>query len=254
MGAGNTKEAANTDGTPPKVYVKTKQAVLVSTGCWLGNIQCPLLPDYIYSTEELAKKSPFLQIKVYKRLNPTKTDDVTDFGTARIWLETEHLKYCSFNIFRQEKKTGDLINITSVALPPPNKIDEKTGQEIAEYVEETEEEHIINERTRRQFKFDNMKINETVSYIIYIVNNDPVEGQFKVMVNNMSMYHELTVLLPRQFNCEWFEQRDMTLETDIKGQWLGFSSYGGAPSNKTDNDWLMYNPAYVVSVTDVRIF
>jgi hypothetical protein len=244
MGAGKSKV----------VVEKQKQAILNSKGCWLGNIQCPLLPETIYAGEDISKKSPFLQIRVLKRLDPAKDDNTADIGVVRLWLESKHLKYCSFSMHRQDKKTGDLVMIPSVALPPPNKIDPKTGEELDEYVQQTEEERIISEKTRRQFKFDKMKVNDTHSYIVYIVNSEPVEGEFTVFVNNMSMYHELTVLLPRQFNTEWFEAKALPLETDIKGQWMGFTSYGGAPFDRVENDWLLYNPAYIVSVSKVRIF
>lgn len=229
------------------------QATTECNGCWLGHIQKPLLPSSSYAEEELIKRSPFLLLKVVRMVD----DDRTDKHLIQISLDCDYKPSTTVVVFLQEPG-GDLVILPTEPMPKRIEIYGDDGSKHSRSVptlsekeivdEETEEKKLIREKMNRQFPYANVAIGETVSYLVYIVNNEAIEGKFHAVVNNLSPHHHLTVLVARQFSCEWYVTQDLKFETSTDGKWDGYSEYGGSPTDQNNRDWLLYNLHYLLTV------
>jgi hypothetical protein len=245
MGAGNPKMA---------------DKVLTSTGCWLGNVQQPLIPTDTFSVDEIIKKSPFMQVRVKKTVEGKK--DEPQKCLLYLDLDSDHNQTASMNIFRQSD-SKELVTVSSLPQDRPNfkpplallKNGENTPQPEPE-PEETEEDK-ENERIRQnvsryfQFSMDGLKVGESMIFIVYLVNTAPVEGKFALSTRVVGASADLTVLVPRQFKIDYFEAAELSLLTECDGEWKGFTEYGGAPTDMSNYDWLIYNQSYLIKATEI---
>jgi hypothetical protein len=237
------------------------QPTTMSHGCWLGYQQKPLLPNVNYNERDLLRKNPFLLVKVKRmiRLDP-EAKDTSDRHLIQLSIDSGFMSSTQLTVFHQTA-SGELKIVETQ--PLASKVDvinedgvsQATGSRPGtgatdKYapLEETDEEREIREQTSRQFHYEDVAYKETSNYLIYCVNTEPVEGDFNTKLNNCSPHHMLDVLVPRQYNCDWFESTDLGLETSVKGRWDGFSEYGGAPTDDKDDDWLLYNMHFLITV------
>lgn len=203
---------------------------------------------------------------------------------VQVSINSSHMKTTTVEIFKQ-MDNGELLIVNSI--PAPSKIrviTEETAEKLnnspsqpasvpnsrpssrpatsaekyavtaeqpeAQNTQETEEDKTIRERTNRQFSYEDTELDQTQCYVIYCVNTEPIEGSFSVKLNNLSPHYQLNVLVPRHYNCTWFDPVDLPFETSVNAGWEGFSEYGGPPTDLKNSDWLHYNTHFLITVKE----
>jgi hypothetical protein len=208
--------------TPMQMGNKGGKGIYVK-GCWVGNEQIPLFPT-------IAPNNPFVMMITSRKphLGEMMEDEVSALVQVNIISQYRFSSYV--NVFR--RKNGELVQVhTSCLQSNPD-----TGEEDLSFVE-FEMEPIDNE-------------DDTDTYIIFVGNKEPVEGEYKLRLKNFSKTLDTKLVLPRQFNRQWWSSDElMSAPCTFIGNWSGFYSYGGMPETVENCDWLLHCPSYILNVT-----
>lgn len=209
-------------GTPSTQRTNTNIRV---KGCWIGNQQCPLLP-------EIAGITPFVVVRVTR-----KSGNSTGDHMLTLYVEGPHKRTTQMTV---QLKIGDkLQDVPTTVLNTP-----KTPTNVMFH---DDEGGTMEEVTKLQFQIGNMT-DEILNYVVNISNLKPVEGAYTLHIHNSSQIYDSQVLIPRQFKREWWTSEALKIPTTVIGNWLGFTSYGGSPLSIDNCDWMHYNPSHVISV------
>lgn len=234
------------------------QQVLTSHGCWLGNIQIPLLPFRKYEDDDVIKSSPFVQVRLIKK---SQKENPNSQNTVILYLESKYKESAKIVVFKQEKQNDFLVTVPTVLYIEPSSTpaDQVKGDKndsealVPEKTEgekmRLEEQERIIKATSCQFDFDtsDVAVGDFISYVVYIVNNQPIEGDFTLFAKTSCFSHDVILLAPKQFTCEFFSKEDLPFLTECNGVWSGFTEYGGSPTDDFNNDWLLYNPSFILT-------